>query len=68
MSRQIATVREAAGLETVTLVFEGAGPGLFGDGHSPAIDPDNLEASTATAKAQAEIWPALLDFFDTHLR
>ena len=60
MALNIADAREAAGLPTEALIFGEAGHGLGGPPTRPS-DPD-------TAAANAESFPALLDFLDAALR
>ena len=60
MARNIAETREEAGLPTVALIFEDAGHGLGGPPTRPS-DPQ-------TAIANAEAFPALLEFLDDALR
>ncbi len=60
MARNIAERRAATGLETEIYVSTGAGHFLSGDGYSPAREPD--------AHIKGEAYPAMLNFFDRHLR
>lgn len=60
MALNVAASRDSAGLSTVTLVFGEAGHGLGGPPTRPS-DPD-------TAQANAQAFPALLDFLDAALK
>ncbi|MEM1422423.1 MAG: acyl-CoA thioesterase/BAAT N-terminal domain-containing protein [Planctomycetota bacterium] len=60
MTRNIAETREAAGLQTVLIVDQEAGHFLSGDVFSPLDPPE--------ARVRARAFPAMLAFFDEHLR
>lgn len=60
MALAIAETRDAADMPTVTLVFGEAGHGLGG--------PPTRPSPSATAAANAEAYPALLDFLDAALK
>lgn len=60
MARTIKETRDSAGLETELIVSETAGHGLSGDGYSPAFQ--------AEAEVKRDAFPAMLDFFERHLK
>ncbi len=60
MSRNILATRDRAGLTTVAIVDEQAGHGLSGDGCTPT--------SAANGRVQARAFPAMVSFFDEHLK
>ncbi len=60
MAANIAQTREAAGLTTLSLIYEEAGHGLSG--------PPTTPSGAAEAAAKAEAFPQLIAFFDRHLR
>ncbi|MEM7202293.1 MAG: acyl-CoA thioesterase/bile acid-CoA:amino acid N-acyltransferase family protein [Planctomycetota bacterium] len=60
MTRNIAARREAAGLETAAITAPDAGHGLSGNGYGPA--------RAADARVQGRAFPAMLAFFERHLR
>lgn len=60
MTRAIKKTRDAAGLETEAYVSEEAGHYLSGDGYAPAREPE--------AKIKGEAFPAMLAFFERHLK
>lgn len=60
MSRNILAKRNEAGLQTVAIIDEQAGHGLSGDGCTPT--------SAANGNVQSRAFPAMLRFFDQHLR
>ena len=61
MAQIIAERRAEVGLPTVSLVFNGAGHYLSGDGSRQARNPAN-------GKAQKVLWPATLEFLAAHLK
>ena len=60
MARNIREMRDAAGLQTIAIIDEAAGHGLSGDGYAPT--------SEANARVQGQAFPAMLRFFETHLK
>ena len=73
MTRSITARRAAAGLETVALIFPDAGHLLNGNGWSPTTHYNVGQEQSggtpmATARAQAEVWTAMLDFLRNALR
>lgn len=73
MARSIAERRAAAGLETVSLIYPDAGHLLNGNGWSPTThynvgQEQSGGTPAATARGQAAVWPAMLDFLRNALR
>jgi dienelactone hydrolase len=73
MARSIVAARRAAGLETVALIFPDAGHLLNGSGWSPTTHYDMGQQKhggrpDANARAQAQAWPAMLEFLHAALR
>ncbi|MEM9170627.1 MAG: acyl-CoA thioesterase/BAAT N-terminal domain-containing protein [Pseudomonadota bacterium] len=60
MARAIKATRDAANLETELYVSVSAGHFLSGDGYEPAFEPE--------AKIKGEAFPAMLAFFERHLK
>ena len=60
MARNIAETREEAGLETLVIVDREANHYLAGHAYAPLEEPE--------ARVRAEGFPAMLRFFDEHLR
>ena len=57
---------EAGGLETVVLIFPGATHALSGTGVQRT--EGEFRYDEPTLEAQQQIWPATLEFFETHLK
>lgn len=70
MARNIATTREAAGLETTLMVYPEAGHDIGGDGWTPTIVGIGRGGGTAraNAQAQADAWPHIVAFLERTLR
>lgn len=70
MARNLAAVRESAGLGTELLVYPQAGHDISGDGWAPTIV--GIErgggSAEANARAQADAWPKILDFLERTLK
>ena len=70
MARNIAAVREAAGLQTFLLVYPEAGHDIAGDGWAPTIVGIERGGGSveANGRAQANAWPQILNFLRRTLK
>lgn len=70
MARNLAAVRETAGLDTSLLVYPDAGHDISGDGWGPTIVGIERGGGSpeANARAQADAWPQILDFLERTLK
>lgn len=70
MARNLAAVREEAGLNTSLLVYPEAGHDISGDGWAPTIIGVSRGGGSAeaNARAQADAWPQILDFLERTLQ
>lgn len=70
MARNLAAVRERAGLDTTLLIFPAAGHDISGDGWAPTIGGTERGGGSAeaNARAQADAWPQIVDFLERTLK
>ena len=70
MARNLAAVRQRAGLDTELLVYPDAGHDISGDGWAPTVAGIDRGGGSAeaNARAQADAWPKILDFLERTLR
>lgn len=69
MARNLAVVRQTAGLDTSLLVYPDAGHDISGDGWAPTIGGTERGGGSAEANArgQAHAWPQIIDFLERTL-